>query len=207
MNPDLNTPTPPEPEKKIEPEMPLTESSAPSQDNQTATSPAESTAENMPNSEPTSMPTPEPAPTPVDTPAAEPSTQPPIEAGTPAAPTPLSTNPSAPTSEDPGKKLGIVGFVLAFLVSLAGLIISIIALRKSKKAGFNNGLALAGIIISIVNTVIAVGVAITLMLSAYNGVSVISNAAAAACNNQNDVGQVVVQGITYYCGSASTPDQ
>ena len=207
MNPDQNTPTSPEPEKKIEPEMPLTESSAPSQDNQTATSSAESTAENMPNSEPTSMPTPEPAPTPVDTPAAEPSTpQPPIDAGTPAAPTPLSTNPSAPTREDPGKKLGIVGFVLAFLVSLAGLIISIIALRKSKKAGFNNGLALAGIIISIVNTVIAVGVAITLMLSAYNGVSVISNAVA-ACNNQNDVGQVVVQGITYYCGSASTLDQ
>ncbi len=49
---------------------------------------------------------------------------------------------------DPGKTLGIVGFVLAFVFALAGLIVSIIARSKSVKAGYKNGLATAGIWLS-----------------------------------------------------------
>jgi hypothetical protein len=57
----------------------------------------------------------------------------------------------APTAPRPGRTLGIVGFVLSFIwvVDIAGLVISIIAMVKSKRAGQKNGFALAGIIISI----------------------------------------------------------
>lgn len=64
------------------------------------------------------------------------------------APTPA---PAAPVSD--GKTLGIVGLVLAFLFSLAGLIVSLIARSQSKKAGVPNGPATAGIIISIIGLI------------------------------------------------------
>jgi Domain of unknown function (DUF4190) len=53
--------------------------------------------------------------------------------------------------------LAIVGFILAFFVTVAGLVVSIIALRQIKETGEGgHGLALAGVIISIVGTVIYV---------------------------------------------------
>ncbi len=59
---------------------------------------------------------------------------------------------------DPGKTMGIVGLVLSFLgcLSIVGLILSIIARNKSKKAGYNNGLALAGIIVGSIVLVISI---------------------------------------------------
>lgn len=51
-------------------------------------------------------------------------------------------------AEDPGKTLGIVGLVLAFVFALAGLIVSLMARSKSKAAGFKNSFATAGIVIS-----------------------------------------------------------
>ena len=55
----------------------------------------------------------------------------------------------APEQTDPGKTLGIAGLVLSIIgcTSLIGLILSIVALNKSKKAGYKNGIALAGIIV------------------------------------------------------------
>lgn len=48
--------------------------------------------------------------------------------------------------------IAIVGFVLSFIIALAGLICSIIGYRKAKNEGLDNGsLALAGIIISAVS--------------------------------------------------------
>ena len=64
--------------------------------------------------------------------------------------------PAAGTGEDPGKTLGIVGLVLAIVAPLIGLIVSIIARNKSKQAGFQNGLAKAGIIVSIILMVLYV---------------------------------------------------
>ena len=55
-----------------------------------------------------------------------------------------------PAAADPNKTLTIVGFILSFLCSLAGLIICIIAYNKSKQLGYKNNLALAGIIVAIV---------------------------------------------------------
>jgi preprotein translocase subunit SecG len=62
--------------------------------------------------------------------------------------------PAAGTGEDPGKTLGIVGLVLAFVFALAGIIVSAIALKKSKEAGFQNTIAKVGLILSIVFLVI-----------------------------------------------------
>jgi hypothetical protein len=61
---------------------------------------------------------------------------------------------------DPGRTLGIIGLVLAFVVSVAGIIVSAIALRESRRAGYSNGFALAGLILSIVFTVVGLVVAV-----------------------------------------------
>jgi hypothetical protein len=50
---------------------------------------------------------------------------------------------------DPGNTLGIVGLILAIIpcTSTVGLVLSIVAYILSRRAGFQNGKALAGIII------------------------------------------------------------
>ncbi|MFE9234360.1 DUF4190 domain-containing protein [Cellulosimicrobium funkei] len=64
---------------------------------------------------------------------------------------------SAP-GQDPGKTMGIVGLVLSFLgcLSIVGLILSIVAFNKSKKAGYKNSLALAGIIVGAIVLVLTI---------------------------------------------------
>ncbi|MHA7190345.1 DUF4190 domain-containing protein [Arthrobacter sp. MDT2-16] len=57
-------------------------------------------------------------------------------------------------AENPGRTLGIVGFILAILIAPVGLVISIIAFVKSRKARMGNGFALAGIIIGVVFTIL-----------------------------------------------------
>lgn len=80
-----------------------------------------------------------------------------------------------PPAENPGKTLGIVGLVLGvvgflilFLAPIAGLIVSIIGLNKSKRAGHKNGLAVAGIIVSsvalianIITVIVSISIAAT----------------------------------------------
>ncbi|MGN7190903.1 MULTISPECIES: DUF4190 domain-containing protein [unclassified Curtobacterium] len=64
--------------------------------------------------------------------------------------------PAAPAS-DRYSVLAIVGFILAFLVNIAGLVVSIIALTQIKRTGERGrGLALAGIIISALSLVISI---------------------------------------------------
>lgn len=51
--------------------------------------------------------------------------------------------------------LALVGFILSFFVPLAGLICSIIGLRRAPQYGGNRkGLAIAGIVISIVSWIL-----------------------------------------------------
>ncbi|MFZ4894429.1 DUF4190 domain-containing protein [Plantibacter sp. Mn2098] len=54
-----------------------------------------------------------------------------------------------PAPTNPHKTLSIVGFILSFffLLNFAGLVVSIVAMVKSRRAGFGSGFALAGIII------------------------------------------------------------
>ena len=93
---------------------------------------------------------------------------------------------------DPGKGLGIAGFVLAFFgpLSLVGVILSIVGLVKSRRAGQKNGLALAGIILSaivlVVSTVIIVGAVLAFLHLAQT------------CQELGD-GVHEVNGITYTC--------
>ena len=82
---------------------------------------------------------------------------------------------AAPAGTDfPGKTLGIVGLVLAIFFNLIGLIISAVALSQSKKAGYKNTPAVAGIIIGAVLLVlgiiisIIVGVATAASIPTYN---------------------------------------
>lgn len=107
--------------------------------------------------------TPPPYTAPAEDPAyAAPATPPRAPQGTPAYgeyapapsayPAPAYPAPAygAPVAVDPGKTMGIVAFVLAFIppLQIVGLVLGIVALVQSKKAGLKNGLALAAIIIS-----------------------------------------------------------
>ena len=67
----------------------------------------------------------------------------------PAAPPPTGQY-AAPPPAAPGRTLGIVAFILSFFIALVGLILGIVALVQSRKAGQKNGFALAAIIISAV---------------------------------------------------------
>ncbi|MBG6192294.1 putative membrane protein [Arthrobacter sp. CAN_A212] len=64
-------------------------------------------------------------------------------------------------TENPGKTLGIIGFILSLIpfLNVVGLIVSIVAMVKSRRARMGNGFALAGIIIgalAVIATVILI---------------------------------------------------
>ncbi|AZS43342.1 DUF4190 domain-containing protein [Microbacterium oleivorans] len=58
----------------------------------------------------------------------------------------------------PGRTMGIVALILAIIpfTQLIGLILGIVALVQSRKAGAKNGLALAAIIVSIVLMIVGI---------------------------------------------------
>jgi hypothetical protein len=72
----------------------------------------------------------------------------------PAAPPPSYGAPA--TATIPGRTMGIIAFILSFFVQLAGLILGIVALVQSRKAGHKNGWAMAAIIISSVLMVLGI---------------------------------------------------
>lgn len=67
--------------------------------------------------------------------------------------------------ENPGKTLGIVGLICSIIwpISIVGLIISIIAMVKSRRAGMGNGFALAGIIIGAIGVITGIIVIVGLI--------------------------------------------
>lgn len=77
-----------------------------------------------------------------------------------AAPAPAPHPSSAPSvTDDPGFMLGVVSLATSYFVSIVGLVVGIIALQQSRRAGFQNPTAIAGIIVSgavLVITVITV---------------------------------------------------
>ena len=113
-----------------------------------------------------------------------------------AASAPAYAQPAAayaqPAVMNPGRTLGIVGFILAFFVSPAGIIVSAIGLSKSRKSGNKNGLALAGLILSILFFII--GIVVTALLV---------GAAVALLNQCTGLGGGVQQinGVTITCPS------
>ncbi|WP_299169926.1 hypothetical protein [uncultured Arthrobacter sp.] len=71
-------------------------------------------------------------------------------------------------AENPGKTLGIVGLICSIIwpISIVGLIVSIIAMVKSRKAGMGNGFALAGIIIGAIGVITGIIAIIILIVTA-----------------------------------------
>ena len=62
-----------------------------------------------------------------------------------------------PALQTDPNSIAVVGFILAFFVAIAGLICSIIGLKRSKElGGTNRGFALAGVIISALEIAAAV---------------------------------------------------
>jgi hypothetical protein len=100
--------------------------------------------------------------------------------------------PPAQQPARPGRTLGIVGFVMSFIgfIDVAGLIISIVAMVKSRRAGQKNGFALAGIIISIVGILFCGGMLALIVPPLVQ--------AAQECARLGD-GEHVVGNATYIC--------
>ena len=109
----------------------------------------------------------------------------------PPAPTPGARVAPPPGVDYPGKTLGIVGLVLAFISAIIGLIISIVANNQSKAAGYTNTPAKIGIIVGIIMTVIAVIIVIVAV--------VVLGGVAAQCAGLGP-GVHEVDGVTYTCG-------
>ncbi|MDN5727435.1 MAG: hypothetical protein L0G99_16135 [Propionibacteriales bacterium] len=74
--------------------------------------------------------------------------------------------------QDPGRTLGVVGLVFAFLVPPVGLAVCHLAKRRSGALAFDNTLAKVGSVIALVLTVLwclVVAMVITLVLAANFG--------------------------------------
>jgi len=108
----------------------------------------------------------------------------------PAYVAPAYPSDGVPAASNPGKAMGIVAFVLSFFVQLVALILGIIALVQSKRAGAGNGWALAAIIISAVGLVIGAIVFFALILP--------SLSAAATCAS-DPTAIVTVWGVSIPC--------
>jgi len=104
------------------------------------------------------------------------------------------------TEMNPGKKFAVIGFILSFfsLFSVAGLIVSILALLQSKKAGYKNNLAVAAVILSSVNIVFVTPFVVVFALVAFTGLANTSQAHT-MCTQQANVGMVTVGGDMYNC--------
>ena len=61
-----------------------------------------------------------------------------------------------PVAAQPGKGLSIAAIIFAFVMPVVGLILGIVAMVQSKKAGQKNGLALASVIIAAVLIVLGI---------------------------------------------------
>jgi len=90
----------------------------------------------------------------------------------------------------PGKTLGIIGLIAAFPFNLIGLILSIVALVQSKRAGYKNTPAVIGII---VGAVLLVGSVIVLIVL----IAVFGNLFAQCA--ELGPGTHHVGGVTYTC--------
>ncbi|WDG19128.1 DUF4190 domain-containing protein [Microbacterium sp. Clip185] len=108
-----------------------------------------------------------------------------------AGPVPGQPAPGAPV---PGKTLGIVALILAFVAQLFGLILGIVALVQSRKAGVRNLPALWAIIVSSVLMVIGIIVGIIVIVSF---VSLIDQATQYCLENPG--GSYQINGVTQSC--------
>ena len=75
----------------------------------------------------------------------------------------------------PGKTLGIVAFIVSFFFGPLGLILGIVALVQSKKAGRGNGFAIAAIIIGAISVVVGLIVIFAVIVPSLNAATTCLN--------------------------------
>jgi hypothetical protein len=97
-------------------------------------------------------------------------------------------------ADNPGRTLGIIGFILAILIAPVGLVISIVALVKSRRARMGNGFALAGIIIGALFTI-----GLILLFALFAAAAPLIQEVATACQGVEPGTTVTVQGQTVTC--------
>lgn len=54
----------------------------------------------------------------------------------------------------PGKRLGVLGLIFALTVAVVGIVVSLVAVIRSARAGHRNIPALAGLVIGVLGTVV-----------------------------------------------------
>lgn len=115
-----------------------------------------------------------------------------------AAPAYPATGYDAPGAPIPGRTMGIVAFILSFFMQPVALILGIIALVQSKKAGHKNGFAVAAIIIS--SVLLVVGIIVAIALFAWFGTAAADlTTQLQACLDNGGTGTVEINGITMSC--------
>ncbi|WP_439594020.1 DUF4190 domain-containing protein [Microbacterium sp.] len=102
----------------------------------------------------------------------------------------------------PGRALGIAAFVVSIFFSLVGLIMGIVALVQSRKAGQKNGWAVAAIIVGSILFVISIIVGI-LAVVAFGAAAEFASEALRACQAVDFEGTVTVSGVEVACSSLS----
>ncbi len=98
----------------------------------------------------------------------------PVQQSQPIAP-PIQPQPMQPQmplqqmapNQDPGATLGLIGLISAFVFCPLGVALGIIGFMKSKKAGFKNNKALAGIIVGSV----FMAISLIIVISAFSSVN------------------------------------
>lgn len=94
-----------------------------------------------------------PQPTPMSPEEPQMQEQPAMQPAQPA----MSAPQPAMAQVDPGHSLGLASLILSLLgFTLISLILGIMGMKKSKEAGMSNGLAKAGVIISVVSIILGV---------------------------------------------------
>ncbi|MGA6128867.1 MULTISPECIES: DUF4190 domain-containing protein [unclassified Microbacterium] len=99
----------------------------------------------------------------------------------------------------PGRTMAIVALILAIIpgTQVIGLILGIVALVQSRKAGVKNGLAIAAIIVSVVLLIIGIIIIIALVsFAASVGGDLMTQVNACL---EDPTGSVTYQGMTYTC--------
>ncbi|QHC65662.1 hypothetical protein Q0F99_11490 [Rathayibacter oskolensis] len=104
-----------------------------------------------------------------------------------------STVSSAPI---PGRTLGIIAVVVAVFFNVIGLILGIVALVQSRRAGYRNGPAVAAIIVGAIFTVAAIIATIAIVT-----VAGFSAEAYQACQAVDFSGTVTVGGREVACST------
>lgn len=111
----------------------------------------------------------------------------------PQQPVPYQNGYPAPAQQDPGKVMGILSIVFPFVfLGLVGLILGIIGLNKSKKAGFKNTPAVIGIVLSVLAIIGSIILGVVLFIALQHVLQV--------CQELGP-GTHVRGGVTYTCGA------